>query len=539
VIVALALALTPRANACGGMFCNAAQPVEQAAERIVFAWAEDDACPEGLVTVEVQISYVGEAADFGWVVPVPDVPELFASTDVLFTALANPTVPTFSIQQESYGTCGGGGIGCAQADMVMTEQGFAGDGGGDTNLGGVNVISSQTVGPYETVVLQATGAAFLLAWLEDEAFAVPSDIEPVLAPYLADHQYFVALKLASGADVGDIAPLGMTYCGDSASIPIQLTSIAAVDDLPIEVFVLGPTRAVPDNYLHVRINEAAIDWYTGGTNYRDVVKRAVDEAGGQAFVTDFSGSGDMFAATIWSESMIDLDRLRAIDDLASWIDAIVTSGMPGGSQLLAFLGQWAPKGVDPVDFVNCPSCYKLPAQFDAVATTDAFEEAIVEPLRDAQDLVDDAVHVTRLFTTMDPEEMTVDPQFVFNADVEQEVAFAHTATDEQHCGFLEGRDNAEHVLRLVDGRAIALPSSNWLIDQDMTQLEYMAELASPAAIVVEDLGQDGPGDLIADYRETAAAEADATGGCGPASGQGVVAPGLLFLAGLVLKRRRG
>ena len=86
MIATLLLALVPRADACGGMFCNAAQPVEQAAERIVFAWAEDEECPDGLVTVEVQISYVGDAADFGWVVPVPDVPELFASTDVLFTA---------------------------------------------------------------------------------------------------------------------------------------------------------------------------------------------------------------------------------------------------------------------------------------------------------------------------------------------------------------------------------------------------------------------------------------------------------------------
>jgi hypothetical protein len=469
---------------------------------------------------------------------VPDVPELFASTDVLFTALANPTVPTFSVQREDYGTCGGGG-GCgAQYALMATDQGFNAGGGGDTNLGGVNVISSQTVGPYETVVLQATGAAFLLDWLDEQGFTVPSTLEPVLAPYLADHQYFVALKLASGADVGDIAPLGMTYCGHAASIPIQLTSIAAVDDLPIEVFMLGPTRAVPDNYLHVRINEAAIDWYTGGTNYRDVVKRAVDEAGGQAFVTDFSGSSDMFATTIWSENRIDLDGLRAMDDFASWIDAIVTSGMPASSQLLSFLGQWAPKGVDPVDFVNCPTCYKMPKEFDPVAATDALEETVIEPLRAAQDLVDDAAHVTRLFTTMDPEEMTVDPQFVFNADVEQEVAFAHTATDEQHCGFLEGSENAEHVLRLVDGRAIALPSSNYLMDHGQTQLEYMAELTSPAAIVIEDLSSEGPGDPVADYRATAAAEADATGGCGPASGKGAVAPGLLFLTGLVWKRRR-
>ena len=40
------------------------------------------------------------------------------------------------------------------------------------------------------------------------------------------------------------------------------------------------------------------------------------------------------------------------------------------------------------------------------------------------------------------------------------------------------------------------------------------------------------------YHDSAAAEADATGGCGAASGQGVVAPGLFFLIALVLRRRR-
>ena len=33
----------------------------------------------------------------------------------------------------------------------------------------------------------------------------------------------------------------------------------------------------------------AIDWVGGGQNYADVVSQAVDEAGGQAFVTDFAG----------------------------------------------------------------------------------------------------------------------------------------------------------------------------------------------------------------------------------------------------------
>ena len=49
LLSALALMLLPSpALACGGMFCDAVQPVDQAAERIVFAWAEDEECSDGL-----------------------------------------------------------------------------------------------------------------------------------------------------------------------------------------------------------------------------------------------------------------------------------------------------------------------------------------------------------------------------------------------------------------------------------------------------------------------------------------------------------
>ena len=356
ILLPVALTLVPsEALACGGMFCDAAQPVDQAAERIVFAWAEDDDCDDGLVTVEVQISYTGDADDFAWVVPVADVPELFVSNDALFTTLANTTFPTFALARD-FGECGGSGFDESDADTDADS-----DADTDTDLGGggVSVIASETVGPYDTVVLQATNSAVLVEWLQNQDYAVPSNLEPVLAPYLAEHQYFVALKLSSDKDAGDLSPLGMAYCGDAASIPIQLTSVAAIPDLPIEVFVLGPTRAVPDNYLHVRINEAAIDWYGGGTNYRDVVKRAADEAAGQAFATDYSGSASAYAGRIWNDDMVKVAALREADTSVEWLAGIVYSQLPASSQLTALLTKWAPApaGVDQADFLRCPDCY--------------------------------------------------------------------------------------------------------------------------------------------------------------------------------------
>ena len=533
--------LAPKAAlACGGMFCDAAQPVDQAAERIVFAWAEDEECADGLVTVDVQISYTGDADDFAWVVPVPDVPELFVSNDALFNVLANGTIPTFTLLRDG-GECSDEDSGFANAasdDSASAPE--------DLGQGGVNVISSQTVGPYDTVVLQATNSGVLVEWLQAQGYAIPSDLEPVLQSYLAEHQYFVALKLSSDKDAGDLSPLGMTYCGHAASIPIQLTSVAAIPDLPIEVFVLGPTRAVPDNYLHVRINEAAVDWYAGGTNYRDVAKRAADEAAGQAFATDFSGSTIAYASRIWNDDMVDVASLRLAKTSVEWLTGIVYTSLPPSSQLTALLTAWAPApaGVDQADFLQCPDCYasKVSGPFDAGAATDALQSEILDPLAAAQRMVDAAPHLTRMFTTMDPSEMTMDPLFVFNPDVEQDLDSSHAATNEYHCGVFGDRSDAQRVLVLSDGRRIQLPSEAWMADHGTTELEYMDQLTSPAAIVIENLSDSGPGEILQDYREQAADEAAAFGqdpeGCACATvNPRSLAAALLLLAGVVLRRR--
>jgi MYXO-CTERM domain-containing protein len=298
----------------------------------------------------------------------------------------------------------------------------------------------------------------------------------------------------------------------------------------------------------VRINEAAIDWYAGGTNYRDVVKRAADEAAGQAFATDFSGPTAPYEGQVWNESMVSVASLRKARTSAEWLSGIVYSPLPSSSQLTALLTLWAPapQGVDQADFLQCPDCYadQVSTGFDAKAATDALQAEILDVLAAAQRLIDRSPHVTRLFTTMDASEMTVDPQFVFNSDLEQDVGFLHTATNEIHCGLFEDVEGAERVLELSDGRQIRLPSSAWLEQHEMTELEYMDELTSPAAIVIEDLGESGTGTILADYRELAAEEAAAfnrgtPGGCSCAtSNAGALGAAWLLLAGIAVRRRQ-
>ena len=63
---ALTALLTPAAAlACGGFFCSNNQPVNQAAERIVFAYDGEQ------VHMHIRITYEGPESEFGWILPVP------------------------------------------------------------------------------------------------------------------------------------------------------------------------------------------------------------------------------------------------------------------------------------------------------------------------------------------------------------------------------------------------------------------------------------------------------------------------------------
>jgi hypothetical protein len=77
---------------------------------------------------------------------------------------------------------------------------------GGVGFGGVTVVDAATAGDYETVTLQATDSALLLDWLQAHAYDLPDALAPVLAPYVADGSYFLALRLRSDRDAGELNP---------------------------------------------------------------------------------------------------------------------------------------------------------------------------------------------------------------------------------------------------------------------------------------------------------------------------------------------
>lgn len=477
--LALALAIThvlapPRAAACGGFFCSSS-PIDQAGETIVYGFEDD-----GTLTMSVQIRYAGDDDDFAWILPVPAPPEIGIGSEALFTALEGATRPAFVTERTTRGTCRehprcveesscGEVSGCGY-DGDYEDPGWTGgyvDAGegertsAEVDAGapsqGVTIFSRGAVGPYDTVVLGATTAAEVLAWLDENGYDIPSSSEPLLDSYAAAGFVFVALRLSSNATTRMLAPIVLRMPTDEACLPIRLTAIATVPDMPIRTFFLGRERVVPINYSTAEIDTADIAFWRGERSWPLEVTRAVDELGGQAFVTEYAGATP--AISLELPSVLDL---AAETDPAIFLRTLTARGYPPEARLLElFQRHLEPPsaGLDTA-YYNClvlqtTSACGEPNRFDPVGLAEGIERDITAPRRDAHALVHRHGYLTRLFTTMSAEDMTLDPVFV--TDPEQgDVDNRHVATLVTECGdayFPEGApqhyelDGEEHVER--------------------------------------------------------------------------------------------
>lgn len=571
------LAFAPStALACGGFFCSSV-PIDQSKEKIIFGIDE----AAGTVEVHVQIFYQGDAKKFAWVVPVPGVPDVALSSDELFQQLGYRTQPYFSLTTEERGTCeydGGGWYGGWYGEGDASAGGGVG-GSPTNNNGGVDVLSSGQTGPFDWSVVSASDQTVLLEWLADpdgdpgtdDAYIIPPDVGDALGTYIAGGSNFVAFKLASDATAGDISPIKLTYQGTTALIPIVLTSIAAVPDMRLEPYVFSNARAVPDNYLHVRINEAKINWLYGGQNYDDVVTEAANEAGGQAFATDFYGPTSTMKDMLWWEGRFDLDTLRGMVDPVSFLESMLMQGFPRGAVTQNIIREHIPMpadavadGVDEASFYNCLSCYPQylgGMDFDADAMVDDLDERIVQPLIAANDLFDQYSQVTRMTSSMSAEEMTVDPMFVTNADMTEPVSNQHNAKMVIDCGDGGKYSEATRWIELQDGSTVNVPPDSWYTANGVGYDTWPAGEGQPAASAIEDTSGAGQPVPVADNSgaiDRALGEYNgwvdnlngngdedvnpvltaACGGCDGTGGAPGVAGALLGLVALVARRRR-
>ena len=494
VAIALtALAATPRpGHACGGLFCDNTQPVNQAAERIIFAENGD-----GTVTAVIEIQYQGAAEQFSWVLPVPGVPDVDVSSVAAFDRLQQQTNPQFNLQT-TFEDCGGGD-GAAFGNTSGADAPTRATADSVDDQGGVVVLAAGTVGPFdfEVISLDATlddAADVALDWLGDNGYEVTALAPEVLGPYLEDGLNLLAFRLNKQNDVGSIRPIMITYTSELPFIPIRPTAVAANDDMGVMVFVTSGDRAIPKNYKALELNEALIDWFNPMATYNDVVIAAADEASGQGFVTEYADSSDTLEGVVvqdWErDSWQDLMAREFSEPIQFLFEASDLYSSWDGFQDAVRDGVTLPEGIDIDDFLGCPRCYEGQTGFEL--DVDAFRLAlfdqVIKPMFGTEDLIQSRPYITRLYTTLSAEEMTLDPSFDFNPDLPT----------------VSNVRNADQFIKCDGTFEITLESGDVIFGENQGVWPMAAVADQPAARRIMQLSTQGMGEVVTDNSEVIA-----------------------------------
>lgn len=419
-----AFAFTPKADACGGLFCDSTQPVNQAAERIIFS-SEDD----GSTTAVIQIFYEGPSEEFAWMLPVQGTPEVGVSSNFVFQALQNATNPTYRLNTTVEGQCDSNDFlaGSPENDGVR-DAGANGDSGSQPP---VQVLEQGSVGPYDYAIISVNGGEepgqAAREWLSNNGYDVNDFGIDRITPYLEAGMNLIAFRLSKDSESGDVRPIRLSFGPGLPSIPLRPTAVAAVEDMGIMVWVLGESRAVPTNYLSLELNEARINWFAPNSNYNDVVTLAANEAGGQGFVTEFAGDAPPLAEQIlptWLTQELTFVRENALSEDVVRTLAFNFAGFDGfGAAVRAHFPR--PEGIRDEDWEGRPLEAILNAELaadyytsvDYAAFLARAEESVFGPVEATIELFKGAVKATRFYTTMSADEMVLDPVFHFNSEL--------------------------------------------------------------------------------------------------------------------------
>ncbi len=157
------------------------KPVVNADQTVVILW-DPESKTEHFIR---QASFKSDAADFAFLIPTPNEPELAESGNEAFPFLAKVTAP--EIQKVPRPSAGAG---CACSSPPPNAVALTAEGSD------VTLLSEKKVAGFNAQVLEATSAAALVAWLKDHGYEFSPEVEAWVKPYVEQGWKITALKVA-------------------------------------------------------------------------------------------------------------------------------------------------------------------------------------------------------------------------------------------------------------------------------------------------------------------------------------------------------
>ena len=306
------LALGARdARACGGCFHEPPSPTEVDGTIVTDHRMVLSISPAQTVLWD-QVQYTGNPASFAWVLPVKPGARIELSDDAWIASLDAAT-QTVIVGPSS--TCSGppvdyedndqgGGCGASSSGNAAFAAGSAADAGASGN-NQVQVVSQQTVGPYEAVTVQASQGEALGDWLRNNGYAVPQSIQPTIDAFTSEGFDFIALKLAPGEGVQAMQPVRVVTAGADPSLPLRMVAAGTGANVGIELFVISEGRYHPQNFPDATIDFSQLSWdpTQSRSNYAELATLAMAASGGTAWLTESSQPLSLYVGSSYNPAL--------------------------------------------------------------------------------------------------------------------------------------------------------------------------------------------------------------------------------------------
>ena len=214
----------------------------------------------------LQVKYGGPVSEFGWLIPVPNQPQVKSGSMKCFYELSQYTQMHF--ESEGFGSVSSASLGKGDTEPAEPR---------------VKVVEIKTVGDYKIAVLSTRDTGALEKWLADNQFYFPTNKTDVLDSYVRQHWYFIAVKInlgktAAAANIsnelagGELNPLQISFASDQCVFPLKISSVNGQPS-EVQLYVLSPEPLLEQTILEQKLPLMHSNALARAENFRNFQNR--------------------------------------------------------------------------------------------------------------------------------------------------------------------------------------------------------------------------------------------------------------------------
>jgi len=258
-------------------------------------------------TMVLSTMYVGQPADFAWIIPVPNLPSrdqiaIWDGGELAFWELFDKTEPRLKtepqfLQMPILGL--GGCKHCGRPAPVAGEPEPP-----DSGFVGVKVVDRLQIKGLDITLLNAQSATDLTGWLNANGYRYPEGAVNVIEHYIAKGWSFVAVKVDTPDEESQSTPsslwsgyfprdpLKLTFRTDQFVFPMRISSVSSrPSGSAILLYVFAPYRVRAENFPTVEMKPPSLTADTLSAlrlAYQEAFQKLLDQPQGRALVVEYA-----------------------------------------------------------------------------------------------------------------------------------------------------------------------------------------------------------------------------------------------------------